>query len=157
MSQQTLLIIGLTISLMCLAFGVFVGRLITLKGFTWTLKDAIGIVLIGAFIAVLMILFWKQIPEQNEQLIVYMLGQLSGFVGGVVSSHYVNKAGEDKLSEKRTEASLAQAESTKELAKAVRSQTEQTNSVGDPVADDETRPTGAPGDPVHVVEEEKKP
>lgn len=148
-------IVGLTISLICLAFGVFVGRLITLRGFTWTLKDAIGIVLIGAFISVLMILFWKEIPEKNEQLIVYMLGQLSGFVGGVVSSHYVNKAGEDKLSEKRTEASLAQAKSTEALATAVAAQTSgPTNSLGDPVADDDA-PTGKPGDPVHVTQEEK--
>jgi cytoskeletal protein RodZ len=151
--SETLLLGAFSASIACLVLGVMLGRIITLRGVTWTLKDAIGIVLIGAFITVLMVLFWKEIPEKNEQLIVYMLGQLSGFVAGVVSSHYVNKAGEDRLSEKRTEASLAQAKSTEALATAVASQTApHTNSVGDPVADDE-RPTGAPGDPVHVKEE----
>lgn len=54
-----------------------------------TLRDWIGVALIVAFIAAVGVLFWKAIPTENEQLIVYMLGQLSGFVAGVVSFHYV--------------------------------------------------------------------
>jgi hypothetical protein len=45
------------------------------------LRDAIGVALIGGFLFALGVLFWKAIPTQNEQLIVYMLGQLSGFAG----------------------------------------------------------------------------
>lgn len=110
---------AITGGIACTILGVFFGRLITLKGFTWSLKDAIGIALIGAFIAVLFMLFWKEIPTKNEQLIVYMLGQLSGFVAGVVSSHYVHKAGEGRLEQQRQETAKAQAEATRATAEAV--------------------------------------
>lgn len=63
------------------------------------LRDSIGVTLIAGFIAALGLLFWKAIPSSNEQLIVYMLGQLSGFVGGVVAYHYTLS----KQSEKATE------------------------------------------------------
>lgn len=53
------------------------------------LRDWIGLGLIVAFISVLFALLWKVIPDKNEQLIVYMLGQLSGFVATVVGYHYV--------------------------------------------------------------------
>lgn len=52
------------------------------------LRDSIGVALIGGFLFALGVLFWKAIPTQNEQLIVYMLGQLSGFAGGIVAYHY---------------------------------------------------------------------
>lgn len=119
MSENVLIFFAVTGGIAAIFLGVFIGRLITLKGFTWTLKDAIGIALIGAFIGVLFILFWHEIPAKNEQLIVYMLGQLSGFVGGVISSHYVNKAGDDRLAQERQETSRVQAEATGKLADAV--------------------------------------
>lgn len=53
------------------------------------LRDWIGIFLITAFISVLFALMFKNIPKANEQLIVYMLGQLSGFVATIVGYHYV--------------------------------------------------------------------
>jgi hypothetical protein len=53
------------------------------------LRDWIGIFLITAFICVLLALMFKNIPKANEQLIVYMLGQLSGFVATIVGYHYV--------------------------------------------------------------------
>lgn len=119
MSNSTLIAFAVTGGIACTILGLIVGRVITLKGFTWTLKDVIGVSLIGAFVAVLFILFWKEIPAKNEQLIVYMLGQLSGFVGGVISAHYVHKAGEDKLEAQRQETAKAQAEATKSTAEAV--------------------------------------
>lgn len=63
------------------------------------LRDTLGIGLVIAFVGALFVLFWKAIPTENEQLIVYMLGQLSGFVAGVVSYHYVM----NKVNEKATE------------------------------------------------------
>lgn len=60
------------------------------------LRDWIGVALIVAFIGAVGVLFWKAIPTENEQLIVYMLGQLSGFVGGVVSFHYVMSKSSEK-------------------------------------------------------------
>lgn len=72
-----------------------------MKGFN--IRDLIGLILLGAFIGALAVLFWKPIPKENEQLIVYMLGQLSGFVAGVVALHYVTKAGEKELDAKRVD------------------------------------------------------
>lgn len=63
------------------------------------LRDFLGVGLVSGFMVALFVLFWKAIPTENEQLIVYMLGQLSGFVAGVVSYHYVMS----KTSEKATE------------------------------------------------------
>jgi hypothetical protein len=69
----------------------------------FTLRDFIGLVLIGSFIGVIGALFWRDIPKSNEQLLVYMIGQLSGFVAGVVSFHYVTKAGEKELEAQRVD------------------------------------------------------
>jgi hypothetical protein len=118
MTMGALVFFAITGGIACTILGLVVGRVITLKGFTWTLKDAIGVLLIGAFIAVLFILFWKEIPAKNEQLIVYMLGQLSGFVGGVISAHYVHKAGEEKQEAQRQATAQAQAEATAATARA---------------------------------------
>lgn len=78
------------------------------------LRDTLGIGLVLAFIVALFVLFWKAIPPANEQLIVYMLGQLSGFVAGVVSYHYVMS----KTSEKATENTGAAFRAIEETAKA---------------------------------------
>lgn len=61
------------------------------------LKDWIGVALILAFVVAVGLLFAMAIPEKNEQLLSYMLGQLSGFVAAIVAFHYVSsKADEDK-------------------------------------------------------------
>lgn len=56
------------------------------------LRDVIGSALIGAFVLALFALFWKEIPGANEQLLSYMLGQLSGFAAGIVAFHYAANA-----------------------------------------------------------------
>lgn len=53
-----------------------------------TFSDWLGAFVVTAFIGALAYLLSRQFPKQNEQLIVYMLGQLSGFVGGVFTMHY---------------------------------------------------------------------
>ena len=67
------------------------------------LRDFIGVALILAFITSIPLLIYKSIPTENEQLIAYMLGQLSGFVAAVVAFHYVTKAGEKELDAQRAE------------------------------------------------------
>ena len=67
------------------------------------LRDAIGIALIAAFVGALGVLFWKAIPKDNEQIIVYVIGQLSGFVSAIVAFHYVTKAGEKELEQSRAD------------------------------------------------------
>src|SRR5688572_27271595 len=72
-----------------------------MKGFN--IRDLIGLVLIGSFIGAMGAMFQVAIPEQNKDLLTYMLGQLSGFVAAVVALHYVTKAGEKELDAKRAE------------------------------------------------------
>jgi len=67
------------------------------------LRDSIGVILIFAFVTALGLMFWKAVPADNKDLITYMLGQLSGFVGGVIAAHYTINAGAAKLDEKRAE------------------------------------------------------
>ena len=55
---------------------------------------------------------FKAIPNGNEQLITYMLGQLSGMALTALSFYYVNKVGSDALDAKR-------ADNTGKLADAV--------------------------------------
>lgn len=119
MSIDTMLFFAIAGGIACAVLGAIVGRAAALKGFTWTFKDALGLALIAAFIAALFILFWKAIPPANEQLIVFMLGQISGFVGGVVSSHYGSKHGEEQQEAQRQETAKAQAEATRATAEAV--------------------------------------
>lgn len=65
----------------------------------YRLRDAIGIALISGFLSALGMLFFKAIPGENEQLITYMLGQLSGFAGGIVAYHYSSTAGSQHKSD----------------------------------------------------------
>lgn len=70
---------------------------------TATMRDALSIFVMTAFVGALGVLFWKAIPKENEQLIVYMLGQLSGFAATIMGLYFVTKAGERELEKQRTE------------------------------------------------------
>jgi hypothetical protein len=48
-----------------------------------------------AFIGSIVMLSWREIPKSNEQLLTYMLGQLSGFVAAAVGVYFSRRA-EDK-------------------------------------------------------------
>lgn len=110
-------------------------------------RDVLGGVLVGSFITVLGALLWKDIPKQNEQLIVYMLGQLSGFVSAVVALHYVQKAGENELEQTR-------AENTGEAFKAIKAAAQSLPPGGGLNSGD--RPAGTEEDPVHTTEESNR-
>lgn len=96
------------------------------------LRDWIGVALIAAFVCVLLGLLFKNIPAANEQIIVYMLGQLSGFVATVVGYHYVTGV-----------ADADKAEQTNKMADAMKEQ----------AITARQQPTGQPGDPISVTEE----
>ena len=66
-----------------------------------SLRDFIGLSLIISFVGAIIVLFWKGIPQTNEQLITYMLGQLSGFVAAIVAFHYSAKSTERGSSNER--------------------------------------------------------
>jgi hypothetical protein len=67
------------------------------------LANVIGCALVSGFLGALAALFVIPIPADNKELIIYMLGQLSGFAGGIVAYHYTSKAGEKELDAKRVE------------------------------------------------------
>lgn len=106
-------------------------------------RDTLGAVLVASFVFVIGALFWWEIPKSNEQLFVYMLGQLSGFVSAVVALHYVQKAGEKELDQLRTE----------NTGKALDAIAAAANAPHDQALNATDRPTGTPDDPVHTREE----
>jgi hypothetical protein len=59
-------------------------------------SDIIGGVLaaalVAAFIGAIVMLSWREIPKSNEQLLTYMLGQLSGFVAAAVGVYFSRRA-----------------------------------------------------------------
>jgi hypothetical protein len=63
------------------------------------LRDAIGVVLIAGFLLAIGVLVWQAIPQGNEQLVTYMLGQLSGFAAAVVAFHYSSNVNAQRGSE----------------------------------------------------------
>jgi Na+/serine symporter len=114
--------------------------------FTWNIRDVIGLLLIVCFMAATGWLLNEAIPRENEQLVAYMLGQLSGFVAGVVAYHYVSKAGEKELDQLRTE------NTGKALdALAVAAGAAPPNGA----LNTDDRPAGTHDDPVHTTEEEQ--
>lgn len=112
------------------------------------MRNVLAFMLIGAFITVLPVLIWKMIPTANEQIITYMLGQLSGMATLALGFYFVNKAGQDA-------ADAQKSDNTAKFADAVRAQADATAATaavaavaGQDVA------TGKQGDPVHTQEEE---
>lgn len=66
-------------------------------------RNWLAFFLVAAFIAVLPLLVFKTIPGDNKEIIVYMIGQLSGMATTAIGFYFVNKAGQDELDAKRTE------------------------------------------------------
>lgn len=75
-------------------------------------RNWLALCLIVAFVAILPLLVWKTIPDTNKEIIVYMIGQLSGMATTAIGFYFVSKAGQDALDSKR-------AENTGKLADAV--------------------------------------
>jgi hypothetical protein len=65
------------------------------------LANVIGCALVFGFLGAIIVLVWAPVPPANKDLLTYMLGQLSGFAGGVVAYHYTSKAGEKELDAQR--------------------------------------------------------
>jgi hypothetical protein len=70
---------------------------------TRLLANVIGCALISGFLGALFALFIVPIPTGNEQIVTYMIGQLSGFAGGIVAYHYTLTAGTKELEAKRAD------------------------------------------------------
>lgn len=63
------------------------------------LRDGIGIAVVLAFVAVTFNLFFLVIPPENKDLLTYIIGQLSGFAGGVIAYHYTASKSDDRKTE----------------------------------------------------------
>ena len=79
------------------------------------LANVIGAALISGFLGALAALFVIPIPKGNEQIVTYMIGQLSGFAGGIVAYHYASKAVEALDTAARVELDTKRAETTGKL------------------------------------------
>lgn len=67
------------------------------------MRNLLAFMLVLAFISVLPVFTFKTIPEANEQIITYMVGQLSGMALTALGFYFVNKAGQDVADAKRSE------------------------------------------------------
>lgn len=66
-------------------------------------RNALAFLLVSAFIAILPLLVFKSIPDANKDIIVYMIGQLSGMALTALGFYFVNKVGQDALDAKRAD------------------------------------------------------
>lgn len=66
-------------------------------------RNSLAFFLISAFVGVIPLLFFVVIPKENEQIITYMAGQLSGMALMALGFYFTNKAGQDALDAKRSE------------------------------------------------------
>ena len=73
-------------------------------------------VITTVFTTALFALFFRQIPIENKELITYMLGQLSGFLGAIVSFDFGSSRGSEYKSELLNEAREVAVSSTQPIA-----------------------------------------
>lgn len=62
---------------------------------TERMRNILAFLLVGAFIAVIPAAMIFIIPEENKDLITYMVGQLSGMALMALGFYFVNKVGQD--------------------------------------------------------------
>jgi len=67
-------------------------------------RNLLAFFLISAFVGVLPLLIYKTIPSDNKEVIVYIIGQLSGMATTALAFYFTQKAGQDALDSKRAEA-----------------------------------------------------
>lgn len=67
------------------------------------MRNLLAFLLVGAFIAIAAVLFAFAIPEQNKDILTYMVGQLSGMALTALGFYFVNKVGQDALDATRAD------------------------------------------------------
>lgn len=82
------------------------------------MRNLLAFMLVGMFVGAIPALMWKDIPKANEQLITYMMGQLSGMALMALGFYFVNKVGQDALDAKRSDNTASAFEVIKETVKA---------------------------------------
>lgn len=66
-------------------------------------RNRIAVFLVGSFVSTIPLFVFKTIPADNKEIIVYMVGQLSGMALMALGFYFSNKIGQDALDAKRSE------------------------------------------------------
>ncbi|QUT04855.1 hypothetical protein KFK14_17745 [Sphingobium phenoxybenzoativorans] len=66
-------------------------------------RNFLAFFLISAFVATLPLLVFKTIPEANKDIIVYIIGQISGMALTALGFYFVNKFGAEAADAKRAD------------------------------------------------------
>lgn len=66
-------------------------------------RNALAFFLITAFVLTLPMLIYKIVPAANKEIVVYILGQLSGMATTCLAFYFTQKAGQDALDAKRAD------------------------------------------------------
>lgn len=74
-----------------------------LKTATDRFRNFLAFFLISAFIGMLPVLIFYPMPDGNKEVIVYIIGQLSGMATTALAFYFTQKAGQDALDAKRTD------------------------------------------------------
>lgn len=77
------------------------------------MRNLLAFLLVAAFVGAFPALMIKAIPKENEQLLTYMLGQLSGMATMALGFYFTNKAGQDAVDAKRADNTGKMADLTK--------------------------------------------
>ncbi len=64
-------------------------------------RTILAFVLVGAFVGAIPLFVYKTIPEGNNDIIVYMVGQLSGMALMALGLYFTKNAGQDAIDETR--------------------------------------------------------
>lgn len=78
------------------------------------MRNLLAFMLVGAFVVTIPLFVFKSIPDANEQVVTYMVGQLSGMALMALGFYFVNKVGQDALDATR-------ADNTNKMADAIKS------------------------------------
>jgi hypothetical protein len=82
------------------------------------MRNLLAFLLVGAFVSVIPLFVFKSIPEANEQVVTYMVGQLSGMAIMALGFYFVSQVGKDALDAQKSENTAKAFEAIKEAAKA---------------------------------------
>lgn len=89
-----------------------------------TMRNLLAFVLIGAFVGAIAAFTFIGIPKSNEQIITYMIGQLSGMATTAIGFYFVNKVGQDAIDASKSENTAKAFEAITATAKATGAEVE---------------------------------
>lgn len=66
-------------------------------------RNGLAFFLVGAFVGMLPFMLYRTIPTENKEILVYMIGQLSGMATMALGFYFTNKIGQDALDAQRSD------------------------------------------------------